>query len=75
MKNHLKIWKENGKVSGDDKLTHIHISTCFYFRAAVKTVVDRLTQSAYLFTLRMLVDRDRPLYSLLLAIEACSLPF
>ena len=40
-----------------------------YLRAAVKTVIERLTHSTYLATLRMLLDRDRPLYSLLVALE------
>lgn len=41
-------------------------------RASVKTVVDRLTWSAYSTTVRMLMDRDKAIYQLLLALEVRS---
>ena len=58
----------------DEQLHQVHLKNmikCFlvFLRAAVKTVIERLTHSTYLATLRMLLDRDRPLYSLLVALE------
>ncbi|XP_064629693.1 uncharacterized protein LOC135488785 isoform X2 [Lineus longissimus] len=38
-------------------------------RASVKAVVERMTLSSYTTTMRALLERDRPIYSLLLAIE------
>ena len=40
-------------------------------RASVKTVVERLTWSAYTNGVRMLHERDRAIYQLLLALEVC----
>ena len=44
----------------------------FSFRTAVKAVVERLTQSAFYTAARALFERDRPLFSLLCAIEVNS---
>lgn len=41
----------------------------FSFRTAVKAVVERLTQSAFYTSARALFERDRPLFSLLCALE------
>ena len=40
-----------------------------YFRTAVKAVVDRLVTMAFVTTIRSLFDRDKPVYSLLIALE------
>ena len=44
-------------------------------RASTKTVVDRMTWSAYTTTVRMLGERDRPIYQLLLALEVTEIFF
>ena len=41
----------------------------FYYRASVKAVVERLTYAAYQMTARTLLERDRMVYTLLVAIE------
>ena len=38
-------------------------------RAAVKAVVERLITMAFVTTMRSLFDRDKPVYSLLIALE------
>ena len=38
-------------------------------RAAIRAVVDRLTSTAFTTTIRGLMDRDKSLYQLLLALE------
>ena len=40
-----------------------------YCRAAVKVVVERLTFSTFITTTRSLMERDKPLYTLLIALE------
>ena len=42
---------------------------CVFARASVKAVVERLTHSAYLTTARSLLEKDKTIYTLLLAIE------
>jgi hypothetical protein len=43
------------------------------YRAAVKAVVDRLVQNSFLTMYRSMIERDRHLYSMLLAIEVVTL--
>lgn len=45
------------------------LPTLFTFRSAVKAVVERMTQSAFYTSARALFERDRPLFSLLCALE------
>lgn len=40
-------------------------------RASVRAVLDRLTLAAFTTTVRGLMERDRTLYQLLLALEVC----
>lgn len=42
------------------------------FRSAMKAVIDRLTYSAFSTTARGILERDRQVYALLLAIEVHS---
>ena len=43
-------------------------------RASVKAVVDRLINASYITAMRSLADRDRSVYTLLLAIEVNNIP-
>ena len=43
----------------------------YLYRAAVKTVIDRLTQGAFVSIYRALLDQDKLIYALTLALEVC----
>lgn len=61
-------WASNKDVTNKTSLSVINLSF-FSFRTAVKAVVERLTQSAFYTSARALFERDRPLFSLLCALE------